>query len=184
MNYNVFAWINDFADHYAVLDDLFIFLSKYAVWIMVLLLAVVWFKGSLEQKRMVVYAVAGAVLAVAVTKLVIAPWIGHPRPFAQHTVHQLISHSADGSFPSKHAAFAFTLAFLSFPINRRLGRTMLTLAVLVGISRIYVGVHYPADILGGAALALIFSLMLYCTRSKTSAFPDFFIRIYHKIIRS
>ncbi|MDO7905215.1 undecaprenyl-diphosphatase [Paenibacillus sp. JX-17] len=184
MNYEVFTWINRFADQNPLLDDAFIFLSKYAIWIMIVVLALVWIRGNRKQQRMVVYAFIGAAFAVLSTKIVIAPWIGHPRPFTEHSVHQLIDHTPDGSFPSKHAAFAFTLAFLSFAINRPVGRVMLILAVLIGLSRVYVGVHYPADILGGAVFAVILSSLLFYTRSFTSAVPDFFIQMYRKMIRS
>jgi len=104
-----------------------------------------------------VWAVMLASLAVAAAVHTIKPFLDLPRPPAVLTAEQLntIGYIAtSGSFPSGHTAAAFTLAgvlcMLSFP--RRLKATVLGLAILVGISRMAVGIHWPADALGGAMI--------------------------------
>jgi undecaprenyl-diphosphatase len=65
-----------------------------------------------------------------------------------------------GSFPSGHAATSFagaTILSLAFP---RLALPLLVLALGVGFSRIYVGVHYPLDIVGGAVLGAVVAIAL------------------------
>ncbi len=77
------------------------------------------------------------------------------RPFTEHPeVKQLVHHEPGQSFPSDHSLAAFGIAFavLAF-LSVRWGAALLAVAALVGFSRIYVGVHYPADIVGAAAFA-------------------------------
>ena len=65
-----------------------------------------------------------------------------------------------GSFPSGHAATSFAAAtILSFAFPR-LGPIFLVLAAAVGFSRVYVGVHYPLDIVGGAVLGVLIAIAL------------------------
>ncbi len=83
----------------------------------------------------------------------------HPeaRPFTSHPgVHPLIAHHPGQAFPSDHstAAFAIALVVLVF-LSWRWGAALLAGAVLIGFSRVYVGVHYPGDILGSALVSTI-----------------------------
>ena len=66
----------------------------------------------------------------------------------------------DHSFPSGHAATSFacaTVLALAFP---RLAVPLYVLAAAIGFSRIYVGVHYPLDVLGGAVLGIAVAIAL------------------------
>ena len=77
------------------------------------------------------------------------------RPFvAHHQIHPLyVVHSS--SFPAGHAATAFAGAVLLAMLAARLAPAFLLLATLIGLSRIYDGVHYPTDVLAGAALGAL-----------------------------
>lgn len=81
------------------------------------------------------------------------------------------------------ASFVFALAAASFFIGRRFGLWMLLLAVLTGVSRVYVGVHYPGDILGGFILGSLLSVVLITTRNYTKSIPDFFINIHRRVFQ-
>lgn len=77
-----------------------------------------------------------------------------PRPFTTRAVHVLFYHNTDSSFPSNAATLAFALAFGVFLYRRKIGAAMLALAAYQGFCRVFVGVHYPLDIVAGLVLGL------------------------------
>ncbi len=77
------------------------------------------------------------------------------RPFvADSTVKLLVPHSADGGMPSHHIAFMMTLVISVYFYDRRIAAILALLTLLTGIARIAAGIHYPSDILAGAALGV------------------------------
>jgi undecaprenyl-diphosphatase len=142
--------------------------------------------------RFVLLAVPAVILAVAFN-IVIGALVPEPRPFISHpsAVHQLIAHAADGSFPSDHEAVAAALAtllvvYVAVALRQRtiarargatpgeltpvvrLAAILALLAVLgiayIGLARIYVGVHYPGDILGGMLCGAIAAIVVVSIR--------------------
>lgn len=65
----------------------------------------------------------------------------------------------DSSFPSGHTAFAFTQAVIYSHYDHRLTIPMFTYATVVGFSRVYLGKHYPSDVLAGAALGIVVGIL-------------------------
>jgi len=77
-------------------------------------------------------------------------WFGRPRPFVTHPeTRTLVGKGLNASMPSGHAAIWAAAAVVAATYYRRSARVMLPLAAGVGISRMYVGVHYPSDVLAG-----------------------------------
>jgi undecaprenyl-diphosphatase len=76
-----------------------------------------------------------------------------PRPFEMHDVQLLVAKLTDGSFPSIHTLVSFVIAFGVYAYDKKMGAYFIIAAALVSLSRVYVGVHYPFDILGGVILA-------------------------------
>lgn len=89
-------------------------------------------------------------------------FVDRPRPFALHPelVHNFLQHGFDRSFPSDSITAAFAIAVGVLVYSRRWGRPLLALAVAFAIGRIAVGVHYPSDVLAGAALGTLISCLL------------------------
>lgn len=67
----------------------------------------------------------------------------------------------DYSFPSGHTTAAFSLAVSTFLFYQPLGILLIFLAIMVGISRMYIGVHYPSDVLTGAVLGTVFPFVIH-----------------------
>jgi undecaprenyl-diphosphatase len=81
------------------------------------------------------------------------------RPFVDHTVTLLIAHPPDASFPSDHLAVAGALIVALWPVLGRTRWWWIGLSVAIGLARLFVGVHYPTDILGGFVLGAAWGLL-------------------------
>ena len=87
-----------------------------------------------------------------------------PRPFVNDDVAMLFYKPTDSSFPSNAVAAVFGLAFGIWGVNRRLGWVAILAASLYGLARVYSGVHYPLDILAGAAIAAVVTYLVFRLR--------------------
>ena len=137
------------------LDGFFVALTRLgyagAIWILIALVAAVaW------RRPVVLAGVAATVWCADLAALGIKDLVGRPRPFVTSPEPEpLILGVVGDSFPSGHATTAFAGAAT---LSRFLpGRwpVLFALAVAVAFSRVYVGVHFPADVLAGAALGLV-----------------------------
>ena len=101
---------------------------------------------------------AGA--AFGVNQVLAVVW-NRPRPFAAHpgTVHLLVKHVADSSFPSDHAAAGFAIAVVLALRHRRLGAIGLGFAAMMSYARVYVGNHYPGDVAAGMVVGIVAALL-------------------------
>jgi undecaprenyl-diphosphatase len=181
MNYKLFQAINQFAGHHPFLDKLMVFVTQNALIIYALILLLMWFFGKEKTKYTVVYAAITGGLGLLIN-VVISHIYYEPRPFVTHKVHLLIQHAKDASFPSDHTTGAFCLAFSVLLMrHRRIGTVMLLFALLTGFSRVYVGHHYPFDILGSIIVALFTSTLVFKFRSVFKPIGRMIIKTYNRI---
>lgn len=83
-----------------------------------------------------------------------------PRPFVEFAnVHNLINETGF-AFPSGHATFYMALAFAIFLTHKKAGYWFMFFALLIGLARIIVGVHFPVDILGGYILGVLIAYLV------------------------
>ncbi|GFI61949.1 undecaprenyl-diphosphatase BcrC [Clostridiales bacterium] len=90
----------------------------------------------------------------SICNLAIKPSVARIRPYDAHGLMITIKQPKDYSFPSGHTAAAFAAAFSMYMSDRKHGILMLYGAALMGFSRIYLLVHYPLDVIAGAALGV------------------------------
>lgn len=121
-----------------------------------------WLKEQYSRLKYLFVLIGGSVSSYLVSVL-IGFGTGRLRPFASSLqVHQLVSASfSHKSFPSSHATVAFALAMSVFLFNRAWGIPMLAAAFLVSWGRVFVGVHYPSDVVAGAILGMLGSYIIY-----------------------
>lgn len=160
MDYFLFQLINNLAGGWRLLDLFGVFCAEYLIFIMafVALSLLIVYKDETQKKihRKVVLKVSVAAALSYFFKIIIQLIYQRPRPFVSHEVLQLIDKSASSpSFPSGHTVLAFAIAFSIYFYNKKLGAIFLVLAALVGLGRIYVGVHYPLDVLGGILIGFL-----------------------------
>lgn len=80
----------------------------------------------------------------------------------------LVAHAPDTSFPSDHAILVAAVTVVLLSRSRTLGAWLAVFSVLVLVARVYIGVHYPSDVLGGAALGAVGGMaMLRLARTET-----------------
>jgi len=111
--------------------------------------------GSLRLKLATASALTAAGLGLLINQAVGHLWL-RDRPYAAHPHATLLlaQPSRDPSFPSDHATAAFAIAFALCFFSRRIGALFVLAAVLIGLSRILMGLHYPGDVAAGAAIGL------------------------------
>ncbi len=164
MHYDVkiFEAINGLSNHSKIIDALGIFLADYLPYLLVLLLLSFLFwpkKDRTKNRAMVLVSIISALIARFVVKNIILLFYNYPRPYVNLPLtNKLISVSTAEnlqSFPSGHAILFFALSAVIYSFNKKLGIFFLACSTLMGIARIFVGVHWPSDILGGAVLGII-----------------------------
>ncbi len=174
MDYQLFEAINGLAGQNDVCDTLMKLTTTYGPYVfagaLVILLA---FRG---HRKAALTGFGAAFLAVAVNYVIGLVYF-RARPFSEHQVNLLLEHSTSPSFPSNHTAAAFAIAGALWAYNRKIGSVGILLALLLGFSRIYVGHHYPTDVLGGIVVGAIAAVVAYKVVMKlfgrdTDRFPQ------------
>ncbi len=159
MDYYLFQQINNLAGHFKLLDSIGIFFAAYFQYLLAGALLVFLFLGKTREEKIKNYRLVGlAFLAAIVTRLglgeIIKRLINRPRPFEIYQVHQLLPYDPGLSFPSGHAMFFFGMSMAIYLYNKKLGWLFFVGSVLIFVARVFAGVHYPSDILGGAAVGI------------------------------
>ncbi len=161
MNFDfwLFQQINNLVGLCPVSDWFGIFFASYLQYLVGAGLLVFWFWGKDREEQIKnLYQAGVAIGAIILSRLIfteIIRWLWfRPRPFIDQAVNSLIAHENTGSFPSGHAAFFFALAGVIYFFNRRAGHWLVGAAVLISLARVFVGVHYPLDILAGAVVGI------------------------------
>jgi undecaprenyl-diphosphatase len=153
VNYLFFELINGAAGRIDGVDDVLEFVATWLIY-PVFAVAAALAGLSLYRRRIRPVVELGVALCLAfAAAIVLSHLSGQLRPFQAHQVHQLIAHEPGVSLPSDHATAAFTLAFGVFAfLSRRWGLVLAVAALLIGFARVWVGVHYPGDIVAGAVI--------------------------------
>lgn len=135
-----------------------IFVANDLFYIIVLMFLIAWFKGSLQVKKHIIKAAFFTLLAFIIGKI-ISSYFYYPRPFVMEIGRTLIDHAPSGSFPSSHMLFFSTIAFSFIFSKKSIGLVFLIMAWSVAWARIYLGVHFPLDMLGAFTIAFLLNLL-------------------------
>ncbi|MDN5317929.1 MAG: undecaprenyl-diphosphatase, partial [Thermoanaerobacterium sp.] len=106
-----------------------------------------------------------------------------PRPFVTHKVNLLVKHPSDASFPSDHLSGGSAITFTELKYNKIIGSIMMLLTILLIIARVYVGVHYPIDVIGGFVIGYVSSKLIKYLNSVLNPIETFILKIWHRFIK-
>jgi len=140
--------------------------AVYLIWLVPALLVLGWLRGNDRLKRPLLEAFIATVLALTASWLIGTLWYT-PRPFMVPVGQTFLEHSPTAAFPSNHATIMLTMAFslMLHAGTRRIGRYLLLLAVPVAWARVFLGVHFPQDMLGALLLAAGVAALVGVSRS-------------------
>jgi undecaprenyl-diphosphatase len=147
------------------------------------LLLIMWFWGGDKPRHTAIMAFCVCFLSLGFNQL-IAMVYQHPRPSMMGIGHTFMSHAMDSSFPSDHMTVFSALA-LTFFMQRlkTLGLVVALLGIVVGWSRIFLGFHYPLDMLGAVGVTIVgYGLVTVLWSSVGSKIVAQIENIYRKIL--
>lgn len=162
-----FGWalaLNSYVADSSILTPLAIFGASFIQYFILLVLLGLIFKSRAWMK-VAALSLSAAFVARAGVKEFILIFIERERPFYAHSEIQVLISPALSevfqSFPSGHTIFFFALATVIYMKDRKWGTLFYVAALVIGISRVAVGVHYPSDILAGALFGIITGSLIY-----------------------
>ncbi|MBI4220039.1 MAG: phosphatase PAP2 family protein [Chloroflexi bacterium] len=186
----ILLWLNGLAGNTPVLDGFMrLFASDFLVPMLgVLSLVGLWFAGRTPAQRerfqITLFAGAAAVgfanLAVVIVNLI---W-ERPRPFnaMPEQVNLLFYPSTDPSFPANPAAVGFAAATAVCLASKKLGLLLAIAATTQAVARVYVGVFYPTDVIGGAVVGMAIVALPFALRRLLRPLPDIAIRAARAVL--
>lgn len=156
INTDLFQAINSFTGVNKLMDLSAILFAEFMPYALLAMVGCLFLQNNKPQR----IAIIKSGVAICVSMLmsyVISLFYYHPRPFMLELGNTLVAHAPDSSFPSDHTTFMFALSFslLYSSVAKSISRILFILACIGGVARIYVGVHFPFDILAAAGVGFI-----------------------------
>lgn len=182
MDYRIYHAVNRFTADHAWLGRTFQAIETYGTILIGLAVVLLWFVsrpgGNRKWKLTAASALGAAALGLLVNRIVTAvyhrdrPFIGHP------SAHVFGPHKTDPSFPSDHTTAAFAIGVAVLLFDSVAGVLFLTVAALIGVGRVFVGEHYPGDVLGGIMIGTAAALVVVRLGRPVIGF---FVRIVERL---
>ncbi|WGX76933.1 phosphatase PAP2 family protein [Paraclostridium bifermentans] len=159
----VFNLINGMAGKNHLLDSIMVFSSQKLPYVLATIIIVIYLIGVFKKDKRVRGLAVDAVIFTALN-LVISGILSHiwyaPRPFVENSkTHLLYPHKADSSFPSDHSLASMSIALGLNRYSKIVGEITICMSILIGISRVYVGHHYPQHVIESFCIVIIMSFV-------------------------
>ena len=161
LNLFLFQQLNNLAGKNLFLDQTIKFLAIYLPVLFIVFLIIIFFRIK-KLKAIIIFSLLSAIIGIFFNFLIHIFYF-YPRPFVFGLGKQLLSHSADASFPSDHTTFMASIALflLFFRKTAIIGGVLFLFALLGGLARVYCGIHFPFDIFGSILVSIIVSLISF-----------------------
>lgn len=184
LNLTLFNEINASTHASHLVIDLAIFIANDLIYILLGFLLFLWCYGDLQLKERAIRAVLLTAVALIIG-YIISLFYYHPRPFVMEVGRTLIEHRPSASFPSNHMLIFSTIGFSYLFAKRYLAAAIFLISAAgVAWSRVYLGVHFPLDMLGAFSVAFLVNLLgQRFWQYFGQKLLDFFLKIYQIICR-
>ncbi|MFA6391208.1 MAG: phosphatase PAP2 family protein [Patescibacteria group bacterium] len=177
----IFEKIYQVIPHNLFFDWFFLLLTTIAhpkiIWFPLIILFLIFYK---QHKGWMFFESAIAIgIGVVINEYMVKNIFARLRPFEFYDWVTTIDHTAEGfSFPSSHAlvAFSFTMVIILNTKSKLLHKLLIVLAVLICLSRIYLGVHFPGDVITGGIIGALLGWL------SSTYLPRFYKALFHKQI--
>lgn len=144
-----------------MLNYLLIFGAEYLIFFIVAVALIYFLRQPRKiQKQILFFGIIVLPSAYLLAKIAGLIYF-NPRPFVEGNFVPLVSHVADNGFPSDHTLISATIAAIIYPFNKKISALLWLLALVVGLSRVYVGVHRPIDILASLIIVITITVLIY-----------------------
>lgn len=163
LDLNIFYLLNNLAGENRFFDDFIVFLADYSQYFLIIAFISLLFFSShpRRQKIKIILTIFVSMIVARFGVVDLIRFFYHrTRPFIDHSVNRLIANN-NFSFPSGHAALFFAMATAIYFYNKKWGGWFFAAAILMGLSRIIAGVHYPSDIIGGAVIGVLTAFLIF-----------------------
>lgn len=169
LDIKLFYLLNNLAGSSGFFDGLVVFFAQYFPYVLgIVFLLFLLFglqKNSMRLRVFWLVVVTAVIARLGITEL-IRFFYHRPRPFMALHAHQLLF-SDKWSFPSGHAALLFAVAIVIYLHNKPWGVGFFAMGILITVSRIIAGIHYPTDILGGMLVGIGVGYVVFFLAKKS-----------------
>jgi len=144
-----------------MLNAIFIFGARDLIFLVIFLAGIYFLRQPrARQKQLIIFGLSVAVISFILSRIFASLYFD-PRPFVENHFVPLVPHGPDNGFPSDHTLLSAVIASVFYKFSKKAGLALWAAALFIGISRVYVGVHHPVDILASIAIAMTASLLVY-----------------------
>ena len=165
LNEDLFFSIYNLSNKNNLVDFIMTTGAEYVIFAMAIVSVLLFLKGS-EKDKKAFFLILGSFIVGFVLLKLLHIFIYEPRPYMTFPIDPLINLGIDESFPSDHSLVSSIMTFSYYFYRARFAFLMGVGSLWIGFSRIFSGVHYPFDILGGFILGLLAVSLAWYLKGK------------------
>lgn len=152
-NVSLFFQIFNLNGHYPILDKLMVFGADQLIYLLIIFIFILGIYGGTKEKKSFLLVLLGIPVAFLLIT-VIHLFFFESRPFVTYNFTPFVKEASDAAFPSRHATISAVIAFSYLYFKSKWSALFLIIMAWIGLARIYVGVHYPLDVIGGLLVSI------------------------------
>lgn len=158
-------------------------LAQWLIWLVPIAMTIAWVRGDIVARAELLQMLLAASIALGLAQIVVHVW-PQPRPFALHLGTQYLQHGNDPGLPSDHVTVFWSLAFSALTSRRYAvwGLPLMAIGLVVGWARVYLGVHFPFDIIAALPVALASAVIAHGLRRPLSPAAARILHLYDDCI--